>query len=101
MSSGTPCYACEGLGTVPDGLDSWGDSRDRICSHCGGSGQEPDGEALEGLPAAPPAPRGPTYGEAVCPHCTAKNCASRGRAGLVFCWGDPAGSKRPHAPVFQ
>jgi hypothetical protein len=44
MSSGCACYVCDGLGSVADGLDSWGDSRNRCCSHCGGSGPEPETE---------------------------------------------------------
>jgi hypothetical protein len=58
VSSGCPCYVCDGLGTVADGLDERQDPRDRACSHCGGSGQEPESEVTEPLPATEP--RGPS-----------------------------------------
>lgn len=48
--STTTCYHCDGLGTVPDGLDQFGDARDCRCSHCGGTGQEPEGNDPEDRP---------------------------------------------------
>lgn len=72
--STTTCYHCDGLGTVSDGLDLWGDAKDRPCRHCGGTGQEP--EDLETEPVA-----------GRCDKCEAANCPTRDDPSMVWCAG--------------
>lgn len=80
------CYRCDGLGSVADGLDQFGDARDRVCSHCRGTGQEPEDLPTEPAEPAPTQPTPPTYAERTCCHCKKADCRHRGDPGLVFCW---------------